>query len=68
MKNSEVRELTTAEIGERVEEESKLLVRQKLNHAVSPLDSPMKIRETRRLIARLNTELRQRKLNEKKSE
>jgi large subunit ribosomal protein L29 len=36
-----------------------------MNHAISPLDNPMKIRETRRNIARLETILRQ-KQNEAK--
>ena len=33
-----------------------------LNHTVNPLENPMKIRFTRRIIARLNTELRKRQL------
>ncbi len=36
----------------------------KLNHAISPLDNPMQIKAIRREIARLNTELRRRELNE----
>jgi large subunit ribosomal protein L29 len=38
----------------------------RLNHAVSPLDNPNKIGETKRDIARLKTELKARKLNENK--
>jgi large subunit ribosomal protein L29 len=29
----------------------------KINHTVSPVENPMKIRESRKLIARLSTEL-----------
>jgi len=65
MKTSEIRELTAKEIEERIENEKSLIFRQKMNHAVSPLDNPMKIRETRRNIARLETILRQ-KLSEAK--
>jgi len=35
----------------------------KLNHAISPLDNPLQIKEVRRTIARLATELRQREQN-----
>jgi len=66
MKNSEIRELTKDEIIERLDGERATLAKQKLNHAVSPLDNPQKIIETRRVIARLMTELRQRTLNEEK--
>ena len=60
MKSSEIRELSTKEIVERIDTEENLIVRMKMNHAVSPLDNPNKIRETKRIIARLKTELRTR--------
>jgi large subunit ribosomal protein L29 len=59
MKTSEIRELSAKEIEERIENEKTLIFKQKMNHAISPLDNPMKIRETRRNIARLETILRQ---------
>lgn len=65
MKTSEIIELSIKEVEERLDNEQTLLVRQKLNHAISPMDNPMKIKETRRNIARLKTILRQKKLNEK---
>ncbi len=61
MKTSEIRELSAKEIQERIENEKNLIFRQKMNHAISPLDNPMKIRESRRNIARLETLLRQKK-------
>jgi len=61
MKTSEIRELSAKEIEERIENEKNLIFRQKMNHAISPLDNPMKIKETRRNIARLETLLRQKK-------
>ena len=64
MKTSEIKELTTAEIQERLLTEKEQLVRMKLNHSISPLDNPLQIREARKTIARLNTELRQRELNQ----
>ena len=54
MKSSEIKELTIQELQERLESEESLMVRMKMNHAVSPLDNPNKIVETRRNIARLN--------------
>ena len=64
MKSSEIIELTTKELNERIDTENTHLTRLKLNHAVSPLDNPLKIKETRKNIARLKTELRKRELNE----
>ena len=64
MKNSEIRELTTKELNERIDTEKTHLTRLKLNHTVSPLDNPLKIQEARKNIARLKTELRKRELNE----
>ncbi|MCB8963518.1 MAG: 50S ribosomal protein L29 [Bacteroidales bacterium] len=66
MKTSEIRELTLKEIEERIDTEKSLLLKLRLNHSISPLDNPMKITETRRNIARLQTILRQRNLNENK--
>jgi large subunit ribosomal protein L29 len=57
MKNSEIKELSTKELKERIDSEKELLTRLKLNHAVSPLDNPIKIRDSRKNVARMNTEL-----------
>lgn len=62
MKSAEIRELTTKEIEERIQNETFLQNKTKLNHAVSPLENTNKLRETRKMIARLKTELRQREL------
>ena len=64
MKFSEIKELSTAEIEERIDTEQNLLVRMKMNHAVSPLDNPNKISETRKTVARLKTELKVRQLQQ----
>ncbi len=65
MKISEIRELSTSDIQERIETEKSLLLKLRMNHAVSPLDNPLKIPATRRNIARMRTELRARMLAEK---
>ncbi len=64
MKATELRELTVKELKERIENERNLLIKQKLNHAISPLDNPLRIKDTRRNIARLLTVLQQKKLSE----
>lgn len=62
MKTSEIKELTTTELQERLAVEKEQLVRMKLNHSISPLDNPLQLREARKTIARLATEFRQREL------
>ena len=68
MKTSEIKELTVKELEERIENEQSFLSKMRLNHAISPLDNPMKMRDARRNIARLKTELRNRQLNEHKDQ
>jgi len=62
MKQAVITELSTEDLKERLEEEKKQLLRMKMNHAVSPIENPMKIREYRKTIARILTELRQREI------
>ena len=63
MKTREIKELNNKEIQERMDAEQEHMVRLKLNHAISPLDNPLQIKEVRRTIARFATELRQREIN-----
>ncbi len=64
MKTSEIKELTKKEIVEKLQVEKENLVRLKMNHAVSPLDNPMKIMVAKKDIARLQTVLREIELKE----
>jgi large subunit ribosomal protein L29 len=66
MKMSEIKELSTPELNERIEVEKNTLVKLRLNHAVSPLDNPMKLKYARKDIARLLTELKTRELPKQK--
>ena len=68
MKASEIKELTIKELEEKIENEKSLLLKQKLNHAVSPLDNPQKIKYTRRNVARMLTILSQKQLTETKKD
>ena len=61
MKAAEIRELTVAEIEERIDAEKNNLLRMKLNHAVSPVENPTTIKKTRRDIARMMTILAEKK-------
>ena len=61
MKMSEIKELSTKELVERIEVEKNQLVRMRLNHAVSPLPNPMNLKFVRKDIARMMTELNYRK-------
>jgi large subunit ribosomal protein L29 len=63
MRNNEIRELTSKEIKDIIQEQKDQLMKLKLAHAVSPLDDPSKMKNTRKTIARLKTEMRRRELN-----
>ena len=65
MKIKEVRELSTKELAERIDAEAAALDQKRINHSISPLDNPAGIKDQRRTVARLKTELRQRELNNK---
>ncbi len=62
MKQSEINELSTNDILERLEEEKKQLIKLKINHAVTPIENPNKITEYRKTIARIKTEIRKREI------
>ncbi|MFM7014948.1 MAG: 50S ribosomal protein L29 [Bacteroidota bacterium] len=60
MKQSTVKDLTTDEVRMKIKEERAGYVKMKMAHAVSPIENPMKLRDARKVIARLETELRNR--------
>ena len=66
MKQDIVRDLTTDEIRDRIVEERGLYTKLKLSHAVSPIENPLKIKESRRFIARLETEYKKRLMDAQK--
>lgn len=66
MKQSVIKDLSTAELVDKLTEETGSLSRMQMSHAVSPLENPIKIRDARKSIARIRTELRKRELNENK--
>ncbi len=65
MKTREIKELSVKELQERMDNDKAILTRLKLNHTISPLDNPMQIKDVRKQIARVATEL---KLRENKQQ
>ena len=55
MKASEVREMSIADLRERIEAEKANLDTMKVNHTISPLEDTSKIAKARRDIARMMT-------------
>ena len=55
MKASEIREMSIADLRERIELEKANLDTMKLNHAISPLEDTSKIAKARKDIARMMT-------------
>ena len=64
MKKEDIVELTTDELQLRLQEEKTMYSKLVLNHAISPIENPMKIRITRRGIAMIKTELTRRQRSE----
>ena len=67
MKQSLVNDLTTDEIRDKVKEERASYVKMKMAHAVSPLDNALKLKTSRRAIARMETELKKRSTQAEKT-
>ena len=55
MKISEIRQIPTAELAERIADEVAKYNQMVLNHRISPLENPAQIKEARRTIARMKT-------------
>ncbi len=55
MKTSEIREMSVAELHDRIEVEKSSLETMKINHSISPLEDTSKIKKTRKDIARMMT-------------
>jgi large subunit ribosomal protein L29 len=61
MKNSEIRNLSTEDLVKQISIEKETLDRLKFAHAISPIENPLRIRQSRRLIATMNTILTEKK-------
>lgn len=59
----EIKELTTRELKDLLQDEKNNLTRLRLAHAVSPVDSPAKLKHKKRLIAAIHTEIKSREMD-----
>jgi large subunit ribosomal protein L29 len=57
MKNSDIKALTVAELKDKINAENEALRKMQFAHQVTAIENPMKLRESRKLVARLKTEL-----------
>ena len=57
MKNEEIKAVTLEELKEKIISEKEALRKLMFAHKVSSIENPMRIKETRRLIAKLKTEM-----------
>ncbi|MEQ9426397.1 MAG: 50S ribosomal protein L29 [Cyclobacteriaceae bacterium] len=58
MKNSELQSLTIDELHGRLAEEKDTLQKLKFAHAITPIENPLKIRHSKKTIARILTQIR----------
>jgi len=63
MRADELRNLTEAELEQKAREFKEELFNLRFQHATAQLDNPMRIKEVKRIIARIKTILRERELN-----
>ncbi len=63
MRVNELRDLTDMELEQKLDEFKEELFNLRFQHATAQLDNPMRIREVKRIIARIKTILRERELD-----
>lgn len=59
MKNNDIKDLSVQELQEKLISEKESLRKMKFAHQVSAIENPIRIKATRRMIARINTVLHQ---------
>ncbi len=60
--NKSIRDLSSEDLTARINEDEMRLKKLEFAHVISPLENPMSIRDVRKDVARLKTELQKRKL------
>lgn len=66
MKQEDIKNQSSEDLKEKLAENSALITKLKMNHAVSPLENPKQISTVKKTVARLKTEIRKRELSEAK--
>ena len=67
MKNQVIKELSTPELIEKLDSVKEQFVSLRLNNAISPIENNNQLRDMKKTLARIKTELRRRELEEQKS-
>lgn len=60
MNYKDIASMSNEDLGQKYRVETEMLSRLKFAHAISPIENPMKIRSSRRLVAQLSTEMTKR--------
>lgn len=60
MTNEDIKQLSTKDLNDKIVSEKEALNKLRVSHAVSAIENPIKIRDQRRAIARMVTELTKR--------
>ncbi len=66
MKANEIRELSVAELNEKLDELNKELFNLRFQHSVNQLDNPMRLKAVKKDIARVNTIIREKESADQK--
>ncbi len=64
LKNKDIRDLSTEEINKKIAEYKEELFNLRFNQATGNLEKPSRIKELRKLVARMKTVLRERELKD----
>ena len=68
MKYADINNLSNAELNSKLREERRMFSKLKFAHAVSTLENPRKIKDTKKVIARILTEMNVRRIATTKTE
>ena len=58
MKNADIKALSVAELKDKIASEKEALRKIQFAHKISSIENPMRINQTRKLVAKLSTELK----------
>jgi large subunit ribosomal protein L29 len=64
--NIKLREMSTTELEDLLQDNNSSLIKLKMNHSTAELENPIELRTVRRNVARINTELKSREIQEAK--
>jgi len=62
MKAADLKKLSLDELKAKLTQEQDALLKLKMAHAITPVENPMRIREARKVVARIQTVIREKEL------